>query len=86
MTEVANEHELNTIITITHDITAAMTVADTLWLLGRDRDAQGNIVPGARVQAIYNLIERGLAYRQGISTTPEFLALQGEIRARYATL
>jgi NitT/TauT family transport system ATP-binding protein len=86
VTEVANADELNTIITITHDITAAMTVADTLWLLGRDRDAQGNIVPGARVQAIYNLIERDLAYRQGISTTPEFLALQGEIRARYATL
>ena len=72
VTEVANADELNTIITITHDITAAMTVADTLWLLGRDRDAQGNIIPGARVQAIYNLIERDLAYRQGISTTPEF--------------
>ncbi|HEV8267836.1 MAG TPA: ATP-binding cassette domain-containing protein [Thermoanaerobaculia bacterium] len=86
VTEVANAHELNTIIVVTHDITAAMTVADTLWLLGRDRDEKGNIIPGARVQATYNLIEKGLAYRTGITSTPEFLALQGEIRARYASL
>jgi NitT/TauT family transport system ATP-binding protein len=86
VTEVGNADELNTIVVVTHDITAAMTVADTIWLLGRDRDEKGNVIPGARVQESYNLIERGLAYRTGISTTPEFLSLQGEIRARYATL
>jgi polar amino acid transport system ATP-binding protein/sulfate transport system ATP-binding protein len=86
VTEVGNADELNTIVVVTHDITAALTVADTIWLLGRDRDAQGSIVPGARVQASYDLIERGLAYRTGISTTPEFLSLLGEIRARYSTL
>jgi polar amino acid transport system ATP-binding protein/sulfate transport system ATP-binding protein len=86
VTEVGNADELNTIVVVTHDITAALTVADTIWLLGRDRDPHGNVVPGARVQASYNLIERGLAYRSGISSTPDFLSLLGEIRARYSTL
>jgi polar amino acid transport system ATP-binding protein/sulfate transport system ATP-binding protein len=84
--EVACMHELNTIVVVTHDITAALEVADTIWLMGRDRDAAGNIIPGARVQESYNLIERGLAWREGIATTPEFLLLAREIRARFPSL
>jgi polar amino acid transport system ATP-binding protein/sulfate transport system ATP-binding protein len=30
---VAHAHELNTIIVVTHDITAAMEVSDTIWLM-----------------------------------------------------
>ncbi len=84
--EVANLHELNTIIVVTHDISAAIEVADTLWLMGRDRDPQGRIVPGARIQGEYNLIERGLAWRKGISTTPEFMELMREVVARFPSL
>jgi len=74
------------IVVVTHDITAALTVADTIWLLGRDRDEKGNAIPGARIQASYNLIERDLAYRKGISTAPEFIGLLREIKERFATL
>ena len=84
--EVANLHELNTIIVVTHDISAAIEVADTLWLMGRDRDPAGRIVPGARIQGEYNLIERGLAWRKGITTTPEFIDTLREILARYPSL
>jgi NitT/TauT family transport system ATP-binding protein len=84
--EVACIDELNTIIVVTHDITAAMEVADTIWLMGRDRDAQGKMIPGARVQESYNLIERGLAWRDGVATTPEFLLLSREIRSRFPSL
>ena len=84
--EVACADELNTIIVVTHDISAAIEIADTLWLLGRDRDAQDQLVPGARVQTHYDLIERGLAWRRGISETPEFLALRREIRERFPML
>ncbi len=84
--EVASAHELNTLILVTHDISAAVEVADVLWVLGRDRDEKGNVIPGARVQATYDLIERGLAYRKGITGTPEFLALRQEIRALFPTL
>jgi ABC-type polar amino acid transport system ATPase subunit len=84
--EVANLHELNTIIVVTHDIPAAIEVADTLLLMGRDRDEHGKMVPGARIQAVYNLIERGLAYRKGVNTTPEFMDLMREILERFPTL
>ena len=86
ITEVASLHELNTIIAVTHDIAAAIEVADTLWVMGRDRDANGRVVPGARLQAEYNLIERGLAWRKGITTTPEFMELLREILARFPSL
>jgi len=84
--EVAQSDELNTIILVTHDISAALQVADTVWLLGRDRDAQGQPIPGARIQATYNLVERGLAWRDTASTTPEFLAVLGEIRDAFLRL
>jgi polar amino acid transport system ATP-binding protein/sulfate transport system ATP-binding protein len=84
--EMANLDELNTIIVVTHDIAAAIEVADTLWLLGRDRDENGRVVPGARIQGTYNLIERGLAWRKGITTSPEFMDLLREILARFPTL
>jgi polar amino acid transport system ATP-binding protein/sulfate transport system ATP-binding protein len=86
ITEVANLHELNTIIVVTHDIAAAIEVADTLCLMGRDRDEKGQVIPGARIQASYNLIERGLAWRKGITTTPEFTETLREIRERFRTL
>ncbi len=86
LNEVACMHELNTIIVVTHDIGAALEVADTIWLMGRDRDKEGNIIPGARIQESYNLIERGLAWRDGIATTPEFMLMMREIRARFPSL
>ncbi|HSG40400.1 MAG TPA: ATP-binding cassette domain-containing protein, partial [Thermoanaerobaculia bacterium] len=86
LNEVACMHELNTIIVVTHDISAALEVADTIWLMGRDRDAEGKIIPGARIQESYNLIERGLAWRDGVTTTPEFLLTMREIRTRFPSL
>jgi NitT/TauT family transport system ATP-binding protein len=83
--EVADLHELNTIIVVTHDIAAAVEVADTLWLMGRDRDAK-RIVPGARIQESYNLIERGLAWRKDIRNSPEFVDLVREIHGRFPSL
>jgi NitT/TauT family transport system ATP-binding protein len=86
LNEVACMHELNTIIVVTHDIAAALEVADTIWLMGRDRDKDGKVIPGARIQESYNLIERGLAWRDGIATTPEFMLVMREIRARFPSL
>jgi NitT/TauT family transport system ATP-binding protein len=84
--EVANSHELNTVIVVTHDIPAAVTVADTIWLLGRDRDAAGNIIPGAKVKTTYNLVERGLAWREGVTETREFSEMVREIRSVFPSL
>ena len=84
--EISTAHELNTIIVVTHDLVAAMEVCDTLILLGRNSDEQGKFKPGARIQASYNLIDRGLAWRKDIATTPEFLETLREIRQRFALL
>lgn len=84
--EMAQTDELKTFIVVTHEIDAAVEIADTLWLLGRDRDEQGNVIPGARVKAIYNLVERGLAWQDNVSSTPEFLQLVAEIREIFPKL
>jgi polar amino acid transport system ATP-binding protein/sulfate transport system ATP-binding protein len=86
ITEMARSDEHKTFIVVTHDVDAALEVSDTIWLLGRDRDAQDRIIPGARIQRSYNLIDRGLAWREGIATTPEFLALLREIREIFPRL
>ena len=86
LSEVACMHELNTIIVVTHDIAAALEVADTIWLHGARPRREGEIIPGARIQESYNLIERGLAWRDGIATTPEFMLMMREIRARFPSL
>ncbi|MCK6685693.1 MAG: ATP-binding cassette domain-containing protein [Thermoanaerobaculia bacterium] len=84
--EMADISDFNTIIVVTHDITAAIEVADTIWLMGRDRDKDGRIVPGARIVATYDLIERGLAWRKDIVSTPEFQKVRQEIRERFPLL
>jgi NitT/TauT family transport system ATP-binding protein len=86
LTEVVNLDELNTIIIVTHDVTAALEVADTVWLLGRDRDAAGAPIPGARIQATYDLMACGLAWHRGIGSSPRLLEMAAEIRGRFAKL
>lgn len=84
--EYADAHELNTIIVISHDITATVNVSDTLWLMGCERDPEGKIVKGARIRKVYDLVEAGLAWREGISTTSEFAEFVRSIRAEFPNL
>ncbi len=84
--EMAAHDEIMTFILVTHDISAAMQIADTIWVMGRDRDSSGQPIPGARIQAEFNLIERGLAFRENTTATPEFLALRQEIRELFPRL
>ncbi|HEY8208864.1 MAG TPA: ATP-binding cassette domain-containing protein [Myxococcaceae bacterium] len=86
ITEVASQHELNTIVVITHDIRAAIEVADELWLLGRDRDGDGRPIEGARIQATYDLVARGLTWHPDIAHAPGLAPLVEEIRGRFAQL
>lgn len=83
--EVADSDDLNTIIVVTHDIGSAVSVADTLWLMGRDR-REGCPVPGARLQQTYNLIDMGLAWRPNVRELPQFGPTVWEIRERFKQL
>ena len=86
ITEVANLDELNTIIVVTHNIEAALQVADTVLIMGRDRDAAGAPILGARIQETVDLISAGLAWRKGINSAPEFVEVERRIRERFRTL
>ena len=82
ITEVASLDELNTILIVTHDIEAVLRVADTLHLVGCDRDVDGRRVPGARIQDSYDLASLGLVGATGVGAGD----LAHELRARFAEL
>ncbi len=84
--KVSTMDELNTIIVVTHDIEASICIADTLWLLGRSYDSKGQPLPGASIKYKYDLIDRGLAWHEGIDETPEFFELAKELKRRFAEL
>ena len=83
---VATKDELNTMIVVTHDIESAIAIADTVWVLGRDRDDKGNPIPGARIQEVLNLAEMGMAWDPEIETRPEFFELTKRIKRQFAEL
>jgi len=78
--EIANTHEHNTNIIVSHDIVSTAAIADTLWIMGRDRDAQNNIIPGAKIKHTFDLIDRGLAWRPDIKRLSAFNELINEVR------
>jgi ABC-type nitrate/sulfonate/bicarbonate transport system ATPase subunit len=83
---VANRDDLNTIIVVTHDIVAAASVADHLWLMGRDHDAKGNPLPGSHIVETYDLIERDLCWHPKIITEPRFQDFVREVKERFRGL
>ena len=84
--KVANMHELNTIIVVTHDITAAAAVADHLWLMGRDHDEHGKPLPGSHIVETYDLVARDLCWHPQIITQPRFMDFVREVKERFRSL
>lgn len=84
--QVARRDELNTIIFSTHDVESAVAVADTLLLLGRDRDEAGLPVPGARIQVSIDLVERNLAWHPSVEHVPGFAETVAEVKAMFGRL
>lgn len=76
--KVANMDGLNTVIIVTHDISAAAAISDHIWALGRQfmyngvptwglqiPDVKGlEPVPGASIVKTYDLIDRDLCWTQ----------------------
>lgn len=84
--KVADRDDLNTVILVSHDITTTASVADHIWLMGRDRDGAGNIIPGARIVETYDLVERDLCWHPDIILQPKFLSFVAEVKERFRTL
>lgn len=84
--DVANQDGINTIILASHDIRAMLAMADTVWLMGRDRDASGALVPGARIVLELDLVARGLTWQPDVMHLPAFIETEKEILARFREL
>lgn len=83
VTEVANDHELNTVVIVTHDVRAALRVSDTVILLGKSaNDAR----KGAGVRATYDLVDLGLAWEHGTRAPHTVAELEHEIEMRFREL
>jgi len=85
LAELSRTDEALTIVIVTHDISAALSVADTLWLLGRPRTA-GAPNSGARIVHTVDLIERGLAWHPDVTHAPEFEPTKRELEQQFAAL
>lgn len=79
--QVANLDERNTIIVVTHDILQGCSVADTVWLMGRE-DQQ----PGARLVEQYDLVAEDLCWHAGLTRDPAFLRFVARVNDRFLTL
>jgi polar amino acid transport system ATP-binding protein/sulfate transport system ATP-binding protein len=84
--EVAHMHELNTIIIVSHDIPSTLAISDTIWMMGRDRDENNNIIPGAKIKYKYNLMKEGLAWDDNVEQNPRFNELLNEIKGKFPYL
>jgi len=83
---VANEDEFNTIIIVTHDVTSASLISDTLWLMGREKDEQGNFIKGAIIKETIDLIELDLAWHKEIQYTQKFTDFVRNLKAEFRKL
>lgn len=84
--EVANMHELNTIVIVSHDIISTSAISDTLWVMGRDRDEKNDIIPGAKIKHQYDLIEMGFAWQPDIKRNINFQQFCADIDSQFPNL
>ncbi len=86
ITRVANMSEKNTIVIVSHDIASTAMVSDHLWCMGRERDEEGRIIPGASIVETYSLLDRGLAWVPEIDKQPQFTMFMNEVGERFEQL
>jgi len=63
MVRISNRAEHNTVFVVTHNVTSAISIADTVWLMGRDFDEQNKPIPGSRIMRTIDLMELGICWR-----------------------
>lgn len=83
---VADLNDKTTIIVVTHDLRAALSVADTMWVMGKDRDAAGKSISGGKIVREIDLVECGLTWSPDIYSMPEFLRLEADLAEMFQTL
>lgn len=78
--------DLNTVIVCSHDVRWLLSVADHLWMMGHERDIQGNRIPGAKFLEFYDLVELGLCWQENITTRSDFVDFVRVVEERFKQL
>lgn len=78
--DVAQLDELMTILIVSHDIEPTLSIADTVWLMGKTSDGAATIVENI------NLLERGLCWRKDIREDKAFRELVFDVTKRFGEL
>ena len=81
ISEVNLLDELNTTIFTTHDLESAISIADTIWVMGRE---EGKV--GSTIVKQYDLMTMGIAWQPNASKHPLFVPLLNELRDLFRTL
>lgn len=79
--KVSTSNELNTVIYTTHDLEAAVTLADEIWVIGAEKDK-----PGSTVLKRIDLAAKGLAWTPDIQRHPLYFPTVLELKDLFATL
>jgi ABC-type nitrate/sulfonate/bicarbonate transport system ATPase subunit len=78
--------DLNTVVVCSHDITWLASISDHLYVLGYEKDANGNVIPGARFVQFYDLVEAGLCWQENIETRSDFVDFVRTVKDRMKSL
>lgn len=85
--EVANLNDYNTIIIVSHDIPSTVAISDNLWIMGYEYDNEGQIIPGATIKYVKDLMAEGIAWNYpNTFDLPEFQHAVKQIRELFPTL
>ena len=84
--KAANASELGTILIISHDIRSCAAISHEVLLVGRERDVNGKIIPGAKIIKTYDMIEENLAWHPDIHMLPHFAEVTAQIREDFKYL
>jgi ABC-type nitrate/sulfonate/bicarbonate transport system ATPase subunit len=78
--KIAQIDELQTIIIVSHDIEPTLSIADTVWLVGKTPNGSASIVESI------DLMAHGFCWQKDIETHPEFQKMCGYVTRRFKDL
>lgn len=82
---VADSNDRRSVVVVTHDLRAALSVADIIWVMGRTRNADGTL-SGGRILREMDLVDKELVWNEHVYETKEFSELETELAGIFATL
>ena len=72
--------ELQTIIIVSHDIEPTLSIADTVWLVGKTPEGSATIVE------TIDMMGKGLCWEKGIEDSPQFQQMCSYVTRRFKDL